>query len=121
MLTERIAICLWKMRRIDHFQNIATVSNMSRAYADLQVAEAYSQGTLGKGGKYPEIPEDKVLLAEALRVLPTPADLDKIMRYEAHLHRLCTQALHELEALQIRRKGGTSPLTRFDITGPPVG
>ena len=32
------------------------------------------------------------------------------MRYEAHLHRLYIQTLHELEAAQTRRKGGTSPL-----------
>jgi hypothetical protein len=121
MLTERIAICLWKMRRVDHFQNIATITNMSKAYADLQLAAAGRQGTLGKGGKYPDIPEDEYNLAQALRVLPTTDDLEKIMRYEAHLHRLCTQTLHELEALQIRRKGGTSPLARLDITGAPAG
>ncbi|HVG36503.1 MAG TPA: hypothetical protein VNA10_02100 [Thermoplasmata archaeon] len=44
-----------------------------------------------------------------------------IMRYEAHLHRLYIQTLHELEAVQTRRKGGTSPLARIDITGPPGG
>jgi hypothetical protein len=44
-----------------------------------------------------------------------------IMRYEAHLHRLYIQSLRELEAIQIRRRGGTSPLARLDITGAPGG
>ncbi|HEY8767488.1 MAG TPA: hypothetical protein VIP09_09575 [Dehalococcoidia bacterium] len=121
MLAERVAINLWKMRRIDHFQNIATIRNMSKAYADLQLAAAGRQGTLGKGGKYPDIPEDEYNLAQALRVLPTTDDLEKIMRYEAHLHRQYIQTLHELEAIQIRRKGGTSPLARLDIIGAPGG
>ncbi len=44
-----------------------------------------------------------------------------ILRYETHYHRLLIQTLHELEAIQIRRKGGTSPLARLDITGAPGG
>lgn len=120
MLAERIAINLWKMRRIDYFQNVATISNMRGAYADLQIAEAYRQGTIAKD-IFPDIPDDKVLQAERLRVLPTTDDLAKIMRYEAHLHRQYIQTLHELEAIQIRRQGGTSPLARLDITGAPGG
>ncbi len=37
------------------------------------------------------------------RTLPNPLDLDKVMRYETHLHRQMTQTLHELEAMQERR------------------
>ncbi len=53
------------------------------------------------------------------RTLPGRDVLDKIMRYEAHLHRLYIQTLHELEAIQTRRQGGHSPLARLDISGPP--
>ncbi len=120
MLTERIAINLWKMRRIDHFQNIATIAYMGRARADVQIAEAYRQGTIGKG-IFPDVSDDDVLLYKGLRVLPPTDDLDKIMRYEAHLHRQYIQTLHELEAIQIRRLGGTSPLSRLDIIGAPGG
>jgi hypothetical protein len=119
MLAERIAIALWKMRRIDHFQNIATITNMSKAYADLQRVAAARQGTAK--GPFPDIPEDEYNHAQALRVLPATDDLEKIMRYEAHLHRQCIQTLHELESIQIRRKGATSPLARLDITGAPAG
>jgi hypothetical protein len=120
MLTERIAINLWKMRRIDYFQAIATASYMGQARHDFQISEAYGRGTLGKG-PLPDVSDVDVLSRKARRVLPPADDLDKIMRYEAHLHRQLTQILHELEAIQIRRKGGTSPLARLDITGAPAG
>jgi hypothetical protein len=120
MLTERIAINLWKMRRIDHFQAITTAAYMGQAHNDLRIAGAFRDHTLAKG-IYPDLPEDDVIRAKLLRVLPARDDLDKIMRYEAHLHRQYIQTLHELEAIQIRRKGGTSPLARLDIAGAPGG
>jgi hypothetical protein len=42
------------------------------------------------------------------------------MRYETDLHRIWLQTLHELEALQARRRGQPAPLGRFDFSGPPV-
>jgi hypothetical protein len=120
MLTERIAIALWKMRRIDYFQAVATHTYMNQARRDLQIAEAYSQGTIAKG-IFPDVSDDDVRPHKARRVLPATDELDKIMRYEAHLHRVFNQILHELEAIQIRRKGGRSPLARLDITGAPGG
>ena len=48
-------------------------------------------------------------------LLPDDAALEKIMRYEAHLSRLLKHALHELEALQDRRRGNATPLARIDI------
>ena len=53
------------------------------------------------------------------RLLPDEETLNKVMRYEAHLSRQFYHALHELEALQTRRKGGSSPLARLDVHGPP--
>jgi hypothetical protein len=120
MLAERIAIDLWKMRRIDYFQAITTAAYMGRAHNDIRTAEAFRQGTIGKG-IFPDIPEDEVRFRKFLRVLPETEDLEKIMRYGAYLHRQYVQTLHELEAIQIRRKGGTSPLARLDIIGAPGG
>jgi hypothetical protein len=48
-------------------------------------------------------------------LLPDDAALEKIMKYEAHLSRLLKHALHELEALQDRRRGNATPLARIDI------
>jgi hypothetical protein len=52
-------------------------------------------------------------------LIPEDEVVATIMRYEASLHRQAIQFLHELEAMQTRRKGGTSPLARLDITGAP--
>jgi hypothetical protein len=51
------------------------------------------------------------------RLLPDEKTLDKVARYEAHLSRLFHKALHELEALQVRRAGGAAPLARLDVDG----
>jgi hypothetical protein len=51
------------------------------------------------------------------RLLPDEKTLEKVARYEAHLSRLFHKALHELEALQIRRLGGSAPLARLDVEG----
>jgi hypothetical protein len=51
------------------------------------------------------------------RTLPHSEDTEKILRYEAHLHRQLLQTLHELEAMQARRAGQAAPLARLDVQG----
>src|SRR5215211_1993825 len=51
------------------------------------------------------------------RLLPDDKTLEKVSRYEAHLSRLFHKTLHELEALQVRRLGGSAPLARLDVDG----
>jgi hypothetical protein len=51
------------------------------------------------------------------RLLPDEKTLEKVARYEAHLSRGLYKALHELEALQARRTGGSVPLARLDVDG----
>jgi hypothetical protein len=53
------------------------------------------------------------------RCVPPPDAVDRIIRYEAHVARQLTTALHELEALQKRRNGEPAPLHRGDISGDP--
>lgn len=57
----------------------------------------------------------------AARLIPGEMTGPKIMRYEAHVHRLYIQTLHEFEASQTRRRGGITPLARVDFTGAPGG
>ena len=52
-----------------------------------------------------------------LRLLPDAAELDKIMRDEAHLSGQWTKMLHEYEALQARGHGKHVPLARLDVQG----
>jgi len=51
------------------------------------------------------------------RLLPDEKTLEKVARYEAHLSRGLYKAMHELEALQMRRVGGSAPLARLDVDG----
>jgi hypothetical protein len=51
------------------------------------------------------------------RLLPDDRTLEKISRHEAHLSRPVFKALHEPEALQVRRSGGAAHLTRLDVDG----
>jgi len=55
------------------------------------------------------------------RLLPDEKTLEKVSRYEAHLSRQLYKALHELEALQVRRQGGSAPLARLDVDGLAEG
>jgi hypothetical protein len=57
----------------------------------------------------------RLLKKRTERVLLEEADLQRIGRYEAHLSRQMYQALHELEALQSRRRGAAAPLARVDV------
>ncbi len=53
----------------------------------------------------------------ARRMMLPAEDLDKVQRYEGHLHRQLIQTLRELEAMQERRRGGAAPLARLDVSG----
>jgi hypothetical protein len=63
-----------------------------------------------------EVERDLARMARE-RLLPDEKTLEKVARYEAHLSRLLFKALHELEALQVRRSGGAAPLARLDVDG----
>ena len=52
-------------------------------------------------------------------LLPPGTELDKIVKYEAHLRRQFYQAMHELEARQKQRRGEATPLARLDVQGVP--
>lgn len=61
------------------------------------------------------IGERQHLATASGRLLPHPLDLDKIIRYEAHLNRQLYQALHQLEAMRAARQGQSTPLLRVDV------
>jgi hypothetical protein len=120
LLVERIAIAFWKLRRLESHQVMLTLKNIRGAHEDVFNAEAFRQRSYSTKVP-PKFSKDDVTRAQLVRTLPPTDELNLIMRYESHLHRLLIQNLHELEAIQIRRKGGTSPLARLDITGAPAG
>jgi len=63
------------------------------------------------------IAERQHLATASARLLPHPLDIDKIIRFEAHLNRQLYQALHQLEAMRAERQGQPTPLLRVDVQG----
>jgi hypothetical protein len=57
------------------------------------------------------------VMTAALASLPHPDTTEKIARYETHLERGLYRAMHELEAMQDRRKGRAAPLARVQVHG----
>jgi hypothetical protein len=87
-LPDRVALLFWRLQRIARYEREAIVSRV----------------ILALGGSQE-------------RLLPDQPSLDKVIRYEAHLHRQLLQTMHELEALQARRQGRQTPLARVDVQG----
>ena len=67
------------------------------------------------------IAERQHLEMASARLLPSPLDIDKIIRYEAHLSRQLYQALHELESMRAERRGQAVSLVRVDVHGTRDG
>ena len=128
---ERIADLFWRLKRVPRYETeMITHSlddigeDLARSNVNATFAARYG-AVMGKATEEPKT--DKATLlgridrAVSARMLPSSGNMEKIMRYEAHLHRQLHQTLHELEALQARRKGERpSPLARLDVSGSPA-
>jgi len=97
VLTHRIALTLWRLNRLIGFERYA-----------LRPSEHYLRelAVLRRGLAGAEARLD--------RVFPT-GSIEHVQRYETHLHRMFLKDLHELEALQSRRRGDATPLARVEI------
>ena len=116
-LAENIALLRWRLKRVTHYETAILNHQVIQTESDLVTAEAYGTGTLSTG-EFPEIDPMFVAAHQQTRVIPQDTSLNRIIRYETHLHRLWLQTLHELEAIQVRRQGGHAPLARLDISAP---
>jgi hypothetical protein len=63
------------------------------------------------------IAERQHLDTASARCLPSPHDIARIIRYEAHLSRQFYLALHEFESMRAARRGQPAPLIRVDVHG----
>jgi hypothetical protein len=119
-LARRIAELLWRLRRVSIYETDSinsAVNNIPRDLVFQRAGQEYAQKVVGiEPDTFNEEVFDRMV---GVRMLPR--DVTKITRYEAHLHRTYIQTLHELEALQARRRGERVPLARLDISGPPAG
>jgi hypothetical protein len=92
ILAERVALLFWRLQRVARYEREAIASAPERMLSSL-----------------PGMRQE--------RLLPDGSSLDRVIRYEAHLHRQLLQTMHELEALQARRQGRQTPLARVDVQG----
>ena len=116
-LAARIASLLWRLRRVTRHETATTRGIIEGIqskidYANARIADREEGGEL--------ISDARTYKDQERHLVLDPYYLDNIMRYEAHLHRQCLQTLHELEALQARRRGETPHLARLDISAPPA-
>ena len=101
-LAHRVAFTLWRLNRLIAFERHAL------APSDLYLEKLDEM-----------IEARRNRLGDDTDTLPDygfPAYyMEEVQRYEAHLHRIFLKDLHELEALQTRRRGDPTPLARVEI------
>ncbi len=90
LLAERIALLMWRLRRVTRFEVAATAATRTAAWKVTALHGDFHGPTT-----------DEVM---ATTCLPTGRDLRKIQRFEAHLDRCRSRALGELLELQQRRR-----------------
>ena len=109
---QRLASLLWRLNRIVRYEIAATML----AIEGTAEAVAASDNYLALPSTEPEIVEEQ----RELRILPSDPHLERITKQERHFHRQALQTLHEIEALQARRKGHPVNLARVDFSGSPA-
>lgn len=116
LLAERIAVLFWKLRRLEYHQTAKSIRRpdigLSTLVDDPARLKKFFQS--GRIASVVDVEED-----DGIKPLPGGWDLPTIIRYESHLHRQLLQTMHELEAVQMRRKGEHVNLARVDITRSP--
>jgi len=98
-------------------EQIASSADREGPEAVLEAAMRSAEWKVKKAKQSAEEVERDLARMVRERLLPDERTLEKVSRYEAHLSRLMFKALHELEALQVRRSGGAAPLARLDVDG----
>jgi len=112
---ERIASLSWRLKRVARYETEMAAHYLDDIPEDMAAAAGYAERAL-------KIPIEVTVTPDAVdkqfsrRLLPPEQTLERIMRYEAHLHRQWVQTIHELEALQARARGERTPLARLDVT-----
>jgi hypothetical protein len=104
----------WEMSRQGIVDALGPAGPVELALAD-RVATALWRLRRVAAYETAAIAERQHLATASARLLPHPLDIDKIIRYEAHLNRQLYQALHQLEAMRAERHGQSTPLLRVDV------
>ena len=116
---ERVAKLIWRLDRVPRYETAMMTHDLDDVGEDL--SPGFSYGAAMGIVQTDEEKLDKIVRLSDRRQLPSSDDMEKIMRYEGHLHRQLHQTLNALEILQGRRRGDRpSPLVRMDIMQSPA-
>ncbi len=118
-LAGRVANLLWRLHRVTRYETAETLRMVGIVQGRADEVADYVADHPDQEDIHEIDPADTYRKQE-LQLLLDDRYLDRVMRYEAHLHRQCLQALHELEALQARRRGEQTHLARLDISAGPA-
>jgi hypothetical protein len=113
-LAARVASLLWRLRRVPAAE-AAFVARVAAREAAAAARRAETRAELGEDHFYASAFNPRP--AEIPVPLPEADALHVVDRHEAHLNRQLLHTLHELEALQDRRRGRRTPLARVDLHG----
>lgn len=122
-LASRVAECLWRARRLVVHERRLIEDDFGREQAEAWRRRRNS--TVVEELKALDFFADKqdedpgTYIMPKPRHLPRESGIELVIRYEAHIARQMHYALHELEALQHRRSGGSAPLARVAVHGLP--
>jgi len=126
VLTEQIALLLWRLQRVARYEREAIVVSLD---VDPQEAVRADLGPAGdrklaamavmQSRSEEELIAESVSRCKRSRLLPPDGQSEKIRRYESHLERLLHRAMHELQRRQATRTGApVVPPVAIDIDLP---
>ncbi len=119
-LAQRVASLLWRLNRVLRYEVAATMHSVEGTAGEMATAEIHRAAINPPGEDIvepgPEVFEEQM----ELRMLPSDRYLERITKHERHFHRQYIQTLHEIEALQARRRGHPVNLARVDFSGSPA-
>ena len=95
---ERVALCQWRLRRLARYETGVTLADLVFA-----AKSAARQNRDDPAAADPEVAEQRIYDALESSLIPDKREVDKIIRYEAHVHRQDAQAHARLDSLQSRR------------------
>ncbi len=111
-LAYRVALSLWQLERLDRYVTAVSAGSIDNAGGEniLVSGEAHPlfkliMESVGQPNDRPEPAPEELAQQREQRIIPQTSELKKIIRYEAHLHRLIDKTLRILEALQAKRLG----------------
>lgn len=117
-LLEHPGAATMPVRTIDEIRPALEAAAGARSQSLAEFVEEFASAAEAAAGIDIGAPADydrEVEQRSRLRLIPPKGELDRILRYEAHLHRIATSTLHEIEARQARRRGEPAPLARLDL------